>query len=214
MWAVGATTTALFFARPPFTVYEDPGFTEDEILKNGVKYQLDFLDRNAFWQQIDHRSRDFTKKLLVLDENKRMNVAQALAHPCFTDREQKELLKENYQQAVKGWTPRDPLLDYEEDLGKTTADRRSKTDVVFNIGVAALADNCAVSIDASISDASVPCSSLSTVGRRESECKDWSLFSHDTGFSFHQGSTRQKRGRKQRKLFRPTECKGLSISTS
>lgn len=102
MWAVGAITTALFLGRPPFTVYEDLEFTEDEILKNAVKCQLDFLDCSAFRQQIDHRSRDFIEKLLELDENKRMNVAQALAHQWFTDREQKELLKEKYQQVVKG----------------------------------------------------------------------------------------------------------------
>jgi serine/threonine protein kinase len=171
MWAVGAITIALFLGRPPFTIYADPEFTEDEILKNAVKCQLDFLDSSAFWQHIDHRSRDFIKKLLVLDENKRMNVAQALAHQWFTNREHKELLEEKYQQVVKGWTPRRPLLDYEEDLSKIMADRRSNTDVSLNIGIAALADNFAVSINASASDTSIPCSSYSTVERCRSKWK-------------------------------------------
>ncbi|KAL2053209.1 hypothetical protein ABVK25_006534 [Lepraria finkii] len=113
MWSFDAVTTAIYLGRSPFNDYEDQAFTDDEILKNAVKCDLEFLDHSSFWHGIDHRSRDFIKKLLLLDETKRLNVGQALDHEWFTDSDQKKLLDEKNQQ---------------EDLRKIMAIRRLKTD--------------------------------------------------------------------------------------
>ena len=102
MWSFGAVTTAIYLGRSPFNDYEDQAFTDDEILKNAVKCDLEFLDHSSFWHGIDHRSRDFIKKLLLLDETKRLNVGQALDHEWFTDSDQKKLLDEKNQQVEKG----------------------------------------------------------------------------------------------------------------
>ena len=99
---LSCVTTAIYLGRFPFNDYEDQAFTDDEILKNASKCDLEFLDHSSFWQGIDHRSRDFIKKLLLLDETKRLNVGQALDHEWFTDSNQKKLLDEKYQQVVKG----------------------------------------------------------------------------------------------------------------
>ena len=105
MWSLAAVTTAIYLGRSPFNDYEDQAFTDDEILKNAFKCDLEFLDHSSCWQGIDHRSRDFIKKLLLLDETNRLNVGQALNHEWFTDSDQKKLLDEKYQQVVKGWVP-------------------------------------------------------------------------------------------------------------
>lgn len=127
MWSLGALTTALYLGRSFFVA--DPEISDSAVLVNAAKCDLGELDHSSFWQNVNYRSRDFIKKLLMLDEKFRLDVGQALEHDWFTNYERRLVLEEKYCQIIKGWMPRRALLDFKEDLDASLHACRPMTDV-------------------------------------------------------------------------------------
>jgi len=128
MWSVGAVTTALFLGRSYFMDPEDSAFQrhQTEAILNAIaKCNMDDLDHNPIWQEASQNARNFIKKVLVLDEVVRLKVRQALQQKWFVEEDHKEFLQKRYQQAIRGWIPSKPALDFEEDLDQIIAARRS-----------------------------------------------------------------------------------------
>lgn len=64
------------------------------------------LESDMEWHNIGARARDFVRRLLVLDENKRMGVKTALRHSWFTNRVHKREFEALYKRSIRDWKPR------------------------------------------------------------------------------------------------------------
>jgi len=74
MWAVGVIAYVLLAGYPPF-------YSEDlaELFDQIMEADFEFYDED--WGKISSEAKDFIKKLLVADINKRLSAKQALLHP-------------------------------------------------------------------------------------------------------------------------------------
>ena len=64
--------------EPPF--YHEDNFELFELIK-GCKYTMD----KPIWQHISEEAKDFIRKLLVADPNKRITAAEIQSHPWITN---------------------------------------------------------------------------------------------------------------------------------
>jgi calcium-dependent protein kinase len=79
MWSLGVIVFMLLSGYPPFY-----GRTEEKmilLIENG-RYHM----RSDRWDRISHEAKDFVKRLLEMDEHKRLTADQALRHPWVIDR--------------------------------------------------------------------------------------------------------------------------------
>ena len=77
-WSCGILMYILLCGEPPFT-----GETEEEIFENIKKGEIDFTKRNFY--NVSENCIDLIKKLLNPNKKKRINAAEALKHPFFTE---------------------------------------------------------------------------------------------------------------------------------
>ncbi|CAD7965396.1 unnamed protein product [Amoebophrya sp. A25] len=79
MWSLGVIVFMLLSGYPPFY-----GRTEEKmiILIEQGRYHM----RNERWDRISDCAKDFVRKLLEMDEHKRLSAEQALRHPWIRDR--------------------------------------------------------------------------------------------------------------------------------
>ena len=84
---------------------------------------------SPLWQSVNVLAKDFVRNLLLLDEKARLNVETALEHGWFTDSKRKEDIHQEYEDAIRGWIPSRPLLDFKEDLAMFQEASRSTLDV-------------------------------------------------------------------------------------
>ena len=85
-------------------------------LDAATQYNLAKIDHDAAWQVVNDLGKGFVKGLLVLDEKIRLDAGQALEHGWFTDGKRKNTIQKMYEEAIRGWMPSRPLLDFKEDL--------------------------------------------------------------------------------------------------
>lgn len=108
MWAIGVISALLLSGE---SIFADPGDDRyhegpnDSVLGRASTCDLSVLDRKQTWQKVSKRAKDFVKRLLVLDESKRMTVKEALAHPWFTNKIHAEQYNKLYQRAIADWQP-------------------------------------------------------------------------------------------------------------
>lgn len=67
---------------------------------------LERLEADPIWKKTRKHAKNFVRRLLVLDESKRMNVKQALRHCWFTNPLYKRELEDLYKRSVRDWKPR------------------------------------------------------------------------------------------------------------
>jgi serine/threonine protein kinase len=119
MWSVGAITAALLTGDVIFVDRADPRFKKEPqlTLDLAAKCDLSMLDDPyTVWRTVGKRPKDLVKKLLVLDESKRMTATQALAHDWFTNKHYADELDAVYQRSIQGWTPRRKIFRLVEAL--------------------------------------------------------------------------------------------------
>ncbi|KAF2218413.1 kinase-like domain-containing protein [Elsinoe ampelina] len=63
--------------------------------------------QHDIWGRIASAPKDFIKRLLVLNEYKRMTARQALQHRWLAQPYYKDILERVYQKAISGWTPKE-----------------------------------------------------------------------------------------------------------
>ncbi|PGH07417.1 CAMK protein kinase [Polytolypa hystricis UAMH7299] len=102
MWSLGCLTVVLLTGGSPFT---DPNTLEysEEMAFN---CNLDALEMDKEWQQVGERPKDFVRKLLVQDPERRMIAKGALIHGWFANPVHYQAFHEVYTRSVKGWDPR------------------------------------------------------------------------------------------------------------
>ena len=133
MWSIGIITTLLLTGESVFENSKEKYASSAGNLDAAAKYNLAKIDHDSAWQMINDLGKDFVKGLLVLDENARLDVGHALKHGWFTEGERKKTIQQQYEEAIRGWMPTRPLLDFRQDLAifrdasKYTLDVRSST---------------------------------------------------------------------------------------
>jgi pheromone a factor receptor len=108
MWAIGCIAIVLLTGDSLFIGNEDSKLPKYE---HGFTTQLAALcdlhalndSENDRWKGIGTKSKDFIRKLLVLDENKRMTATEALCHPLFSDDCYAAEYKAIYEKAIYAW---------------------------------------------------------------------------------------------------------------
>ena len=102
LWSLGCVTAVLLTGDSPFRDLEAPNNPAQLPQDN----DLGKLEADLDWHNIGARARDFVRRLLVLDETKRMGVKSALHHSWFTNRVHKREFEALYKRSIKGWKPR------------------------------------------------------------------------------------------------------------
>lgn len=86
------------------------------------KCDLERLEADTDWNRAGKRAKDFVRRLLVLDETKRMDVKQALRHCWFTNPVYTRELEELYKRSIRDWKPRVHRGPLVVDLGDLRSD--------------------------------------------------------------------------------------------
>ena len=102
LWSLGCVTAVLLTGESPFRDLEAPNNPAQLLQDN----DLGGLEADMDWHNIGTRARDFVRRLLVLDETKRMGVKLALRHSWFTNRAHKREFEALYNRSIKDWKPR------------------------------------------------------------------------------------------------------------
>ena len=110
MWSVGIITTMLLTGdviwRPGFLPIPEQD-QKKEMAMLAKECDLRVIDSPfTIWQEVEKRPKDFVKRLLVVDETKRLDVKQALEHPWFTNKMCREGFIAVYHKAIESWQPR------------------------------------------------------------------------------------------------------------
>ncbi|QDS70159.1 hypothetical protein FKW77_006009 [Venturia effusa] len=119
MWSIGSITAALLTGDVIFADRVDPRFRDDPhlMIALAARCDLSVMDSpHSMWQKVGKKPKDFVKKLLVLDETKRMTATQALAHDWFTNKYYADELDAVYQRSIEGWVPRRKVFRLVEAL--------------------------------------------------------------------------------------------------
>lgn len=133
MWSMGIITALLLTGESVFENSKNENSSRAAILDAAAECDLTKMVHSPHWHSVNDRAKDFVRNLLVLDEEARLNVEQALEHEWFTDCKRKKDIHQRYEDAIRGWMPSRPLLDFKEDLAvfreasKSTLDVRSST---------------------------------------------------------------------------------------
>lgn len=112
MWSVGTITAAILSGETIFSAnraHPDYRIKSHEVIVGlSAQCDLSILDDeyHSVWSSIRDCPKDFIKRLLVLDENLRMTVSQALAHPWFSKEIYAADFENLYARCIKDWHPR------------------------------------------------------------------------------------------------------------
>lgn len=108
MWSIGVIASNLLshealFAAPPHEA--DP---HAYVLKLAARCDISIMDDGAHpaWSKVGDKPKDFIRQLLVLQEDDRMSVKQALAHPWFTNPYLAQEFEALYARSIRDWQPR------------------------------------------------------------------------------------------------------------
>ena len=119
MWSLGGVAATLLSGAPIFVDSKDDDFKtnpDESIAKLAAECNLTLLDQREDWQHVGDRAKDFVRRLLVLDEMKRMTVKEALEHPWFTNEHHRKEFEAVYLRAIRYWKPRPKKADIIEIL--------------------------------------------------------------------------------------------------
>lgn len=113
LWSLGCISAILLTGHSPFADRETYRFSE----QLAQDCDLTVLESSPDWVRVRSKPKAFVKRLLVLDEAKRLTANEALKDPWFSNDVYQTDLKELYQRTVKHWRHRIPQLPVLEFLG-------------------------------------------------------------------------------------------------
>ncbi|KAH8733203.1 pheromone A receptor-domain-containing protein [Phaeosphaeriaceae sp. PMI808] len=127
MWSIGAITATILTGDFIFTNINHPQYRKDPrlvIVGLAANCDLSVLDDedHPSWSKVADISKDFIKCLLVLEEDDRMTVTEALAHDWFTNKCYAQELEDLYTRSIEQWRPRPADSQLVERISKLTHD--------------------------------------------------------------------------------------------
>ncbi|KAL8697704.1 MAG: hypothetical protein Q9201_006977 [Fulgogasparrea decipioides] len=132
MWSVGCVAAAMLIGRSPFALSQismNRRPSAAAVIAASAICDTRVLDNPEVWGDIDVRARDFIRRLLVLDERKRLTADQALVHVWFIQGTQVEPVAARYDRAIAGWRPSGSSWDFKEHLDRFIEGRIPENDV-------------------------------------------------------------------------------------
>ena len=129
MWSLGIISALMLTGEFVFESSKNEYASPAATLNAAAECDLAKTVHSPLWQNVSNLAKDFVGNLLVLDEKARLNVEQALEHVWFTDDKRKEVIQHQYEEAIRGWMPSRPLLDFKEDLALFRQASKSTLDV-------------------------------------------------------------------------------------
>ncbi|MCJ1306984.1 hypothetical protein MMC25_000628 [Agyrium rufum] len=115
MWSVGCMAASIltgsFIFSQPSLISIARALTQEEsqVIDSMAAGNLSRMDTGSEWVDIYRTQKDFIRRLLVLDETKRMTADEALNHAWFQNIWCKNLYDQGYEKAVKDWKPQPPV---------------------------------------------------------------------------------------------------------
>jgi serine/threonine protein kinase len=140
MWSIGSITTTLLAGEPLFA---ERNYSEDgELIRSRIeKCDLSILNSeyHPVWSTVGDRPKDFIRRLLVLEEEKRMSATEALAHAWFSDPYFAADFEDLYERSIKDWRPQPEDAQLVEQIPTLvpdatscdSVDSRGSQDVVY-----------------------------------------------------------------------------------
>jgi serine/threonine protein kinase len=124
MWSIGSITAAILSGEMIFDGRTNPACYDDSgavIVGRAAVCDLSVLneDYHPRWSEVGHHPKDFIRRLLVLEEDRRMTASEALAHPWFSHDSDLECL---YARSVADWVPREKEDQLVERVSKSVPD--------------------------------------------------------------------------------------------
>jgi serine/threonine protein kinase len=117
MWSLGVVTVQLLTGKCFLSESEYSGESEDSRARLACWRVLQRMESSQEeWANVGPRPKDFVKKLIVPDAEKRMTVQQALDHPWFTNKTHRALYEDLYKRAIRNWKPRTRSPNTIEDI--------------------------------------------------------------------------------------------------
>ena len=129
MWSLGIMSALMLTGEFVFESSKDENASPAAALNAAAECDLAKMVHSPLWHNVSNLAKDFVCSLLVLDENARLDVEQALEHVWFTDDKRREVIQHLYKEAIEGWMPSRPLLDFKEDLALFRQASKSTLDV-------------------------------------------------------------------------------------
>ena len=129
MWSLGIISALMLTGEFVFESSNNGNASPAAALDAAAECDLAKIVHSPLWQNISSLAKDFVRNLLVLNEKARLNVEQALEHVWFTDDKRREVIQHQYEEAIGGWMPSRPLLDFKEDLALFRQASKSTLDV-------------------------------------------------------------------------------------
>ena len=129
MWSLGIISALILTGESVFERSKNEILSPAAALNAAAECDLAKMVYSPLWQNVSNPAKDFVRSLLVLDEKARLNVEQALKHVWFTDYKRREVIQHQYKEAIGGWMPSRPLLDFKEDLALFRQASKSTLDV-------------------------------------------------------------------------------------
>ena len=129
MWSLGIISGLILTGESVFENSKTENASPAGALNAAAECDLAKMIHSPLWQSVSDIAKDFVRNLLVLDENARLTVEEALEHKWFTDYKRREDIQQQYSDAIRGWMPTRPLLDFKEDLAVFRQASKSTLDV-------------------------------------------------------------------------------------
>ncbi|KAH0544412.1 hypothetical protein FGG08_001438 [Glutinoglossum americanum] len=117
MWSLGVVTIQLLTGVTFLSESEFPYEPDDKRALLACERVLRRIESDEEeWENVGPRPKDFVKKLMVPNVEKRMKAQQALKHSWFTNKAHIALYEEIYERAIRDWRPRTPCPNIIEDI--------------------------------------------------------------------------------------------------
>lgn len=129
MWSLGIISALMLTGEFVLESFKNENASPAAALDAAAECDLAKTIHSPLWQNISNLAKDFVRNLLILDEKARLSVEQALEHVWFTDDKRRKVIRHQYEEAIGGWMPSRPLLDFKEDLALFRQASKSTLDV-------------------------------------------------------------------------------------
>jgi serine/threonine protein kinase len=124
MWSIGSIAAAILSGEMIFDGRTNPNCYDDSgavIVGRAAVCDLSVLDEEYHprWSEVGHHPKDFIRRLLVLEEDRRMMASEALVHPWFSRDSELECM---YARSVADWVPHEKEDQLVERISKSVED--------------------------------------------------------------------------------------------